>query len=473
MPMYHPYLPIEKVIRVASYEYVGITELERKVIDTPEFQRLRYIRQCPGAYLVYPGLGHSRFEHSLGVMHLAGKAALYALFNTVCLRKTESGGKLKVLSLFNAGNIKLDEYPEEWSKYVQLARLVGLLHDVGHGPFSHVFELYCWRSGIPWTHEEQGARIIRDKFKNVLGKGLADKVARVLTGGTDKLKFDERFIAHIIRGEPFNVDRMNYLVLDSVKGGTPEYGMIDWERLLQNLIIWEDGSIKVLAKAKDAAFRFLEAYCHMYRSVYLHHKARAADIHLALILERAAACDDEIRAMLDPKDLNNFLQLDDGVFFYIKRKVFEEREKFDDLTRKLVERYLRRDILKFVGTLEVLRVEKGASIPLRLLKGFEEEIKEKAGLDEEDILVVDFVRIFPMTSSNASYRVLPELEFFDLEEGKPRPFGEVEKRYLEVLMEGICEIRVYTFREYEDRVKNALKIFEAKKSEESRKEVKS
>ena len=72
LPLYHPFLTILKTIRLPEYGYIGITELEEKIIDTYYFQRLRRIRQSPGVSLAYPGASHSRFEHSLGAMHIAG-----------------------------------------------------------------------------------------------------------------------------------------------------------------------------------------------------------------------------------------------------------------------------------------------------------------------------------------------------------------------------------------------------------------
>ncbi|HSF49813.1 MAG TPA: HD domain-containing protein, partial [Nitrososphaeraceae archaeon] len=117
------------------HRYIRFTELEREIIDTPVFQRLRKIRQLAGAHLVYPSAQHTRFEHSLGTMHLAGLAGL---------------------TLLDKGYIEKKDQLEG-------LRLAALLHDIGHGPFSHLFEEVLIGSGISASsHENMGKKIIRE-----------------------------------------------------------------------------------------------------------------------------------------------------------------------------------------------------------------------------------------------------------------------------------------------------------------------
>src|SRR5919197_439448 len=124
------------------HKYIRFSEVEKQVIDSPAFQRLRRIRQLAGAHLVYPSAQHSRFEHSLGAMHIAGLA----------------------------GETLLDKGYIDHAEVVQDLRLAALLHDIGHGPFSHLFEevLEC---RCKTTHEEMGKKIImQSEIANILDK---------------------------------------------------------------------------------------------------------------------------------------------------------------------------------------------------------------------------------------------------------------------------------------------------------------
>ncbi len=126
------------------HKYIRITDLEKKLIDTEVFQRLRKIRQLAGAHLVYPSAQHTRFEHSLGAMHLAGLAAE---------------------TLLDKGYIT---YKED----VESLRIAALLHDIGHGPFSHLFEeVLRENESNKLTHEIIGKKIIKESIIiDILGK---------------------------------------------------------------------------------------------------------------------------------------------------------------------------------------------------------------------------------------------------------------------------------------------------------------
>ncbi len=150
------------------HRYIRFSEVEKELIDSTIFQRLRRIRQLAGAHLVYPSAQHSRFEHSLGTMHLAGYA-----------------GEI----LLNKG------YIDDEDK-VQKLRLAALLHDIGHGPFSHLFEevleLRCKMS-----HEDMGKQIIsRSEISDILKThGYNSSDICKLSFGESKIKFFNEIIA--------------------------------------------------------------------------------------------------------------------------------------------------------------------------------------------------------------------------------------------------------------------------------------
>lgn len=172
------------------HDFIRIYEPEIKVIDTAVFQRLRRIRQLAGAHLVYPSAQHSRFEHSLGVMHIAGQAA-------------------EVLK--DKGFLNSDD--------VANLRLGGLLHDVGHGPFSHLFEEVLQKKK-KITHEEIGKKLIlQTEIGDFLSQyGFDKKFLTQLAFGNSK----HQFMNEIISGG-LSADMMDYLPRDGYFTGA-EHG---------------------------------------------------------------------------------------------------------------------------------------------------------------------------------------------------------------------------------------------------------
>lgn len=190
-----------RTIRDPIHRFVPLNEQEAALIDAPAFQRLRRLRQLAFAYLVYPSAVHSRFEHSIGVCHIAGLLAK-----------------------------KLQLDPDE----TKLVRLAALLHDLGHGPFSHVseeaLELYTDRSKLPEKtdkiHEAITAMLIEgdSAIKNHLAASERSKVLRILSSG-----YGEPIIRAILSG-PLDADKQDYLLRDSYFCGV-QYGVFDLPQL--------------------------------------------------------------------------------------------------------------------------------------------------------------------------------------------------------------------------------------------------
>ena len=176
-------------IRDPVHGYIFMSNIEKDLINSKPIQRLRRIKQLSGAYFTYPGAEHSRFSHSLGVMHLAGILGKH---------------------LEERGYIDEEE--------VQKLRVAGLLHDVGHGPFSHVYEeiLHKYRNV---THEDLAQWLIKESIvKDILEKyGYSpDEMADLAIGRADLGK--KSFINQVIASQ-FDVDIMDYLVRDSYFAG--------------------------------------------------------------------------------------------------------------------------------------------------------------------------------------------------------------------------------------------------------------
>ncbi|HNS25425.1 MAG TPA: HD domain-containing protein, partial [Methanobacteriaceae archaeon] len=216
-----------KSIRDSVHGDLQLDEFELKLVDTPEIQRLRRIKQLGFTYLVYPGANHTRFEHSMGTMYLAGRMAL---------------------------NLDLD--PDKKT----LIRVCAALHDAGHGPFSHVSE-----GVLETSHEKLTTHLIK---KSALGDILSERynlkeVVDIISG--------QGPLGQIVSGD-LDVDRMDYLLRDSYYTGVA-YGIIDVERLINNMHL--DGeNLTLHRKGVQAAEAMLLARYFMYPSVYQHHTTR-------------------------------------------------------------------------------------------------------------------------------------------------------------------------------------------------------
>ncbi len=261
-------------IRDPVHGYVKITEAERDVIDTPFMQRLRRIHQLAGAYLVYPGAVHTRFDHVTGAMHVAGQIA-------------------DALSLW------VDLAPDQ----IQEIRLAALLHDVGHGPFSHTFEeVLADKSTV--THEDISQRIITEtSISDVLSRhGFSPKKMSDFAVGKQPAK--PEFMNEIIAGG-LSADIMDYLLRDSYFTGV-EYGKVDAQRVIDSLRVAD----KRLALDNAGLYAFealLLARYEMFKAVYFHRTVRAAELMLVNAMKLA----EEALHLTDLSDINDYLEMTD------------------------------------------------------------------------------------------------------------------------------------------------------------------
>ena len=240
-----------EVVRDPLWNNIRLEPEALAVVDTPAFQRLRYVRQLGHAFLVYPGATHTRFEHALGAYHLASRA----------LTHLEQPGGAEVLPI----------------------RLAALLHDIGHYPFSHALE----EAGLP-HHEGLAERHLKTAE-------LADVLQRCNVRPADLLAMIQSKspapLARLVSG-PVDVDKLDYLSRDAFGCGVP-YGIIDVDRLLASFVLAEgrDGA-RVLAiqeKGLSAVESLLFAKYQMYRNVYWHHAVRSATVMFKRLVRRAIA----------------------------------------------------------------------------------------------------------------------------------------------------------------------------------------
>ncbi|AHG91312.1 metal-dependent phosphohydrolase HD sub domain-containing protein [Gemmatirosa kalamazoonensis] len=236
-----------EIIRDPLWNNVRVDPVALRLVDTPVFQRLRYVRQLGLAFLVYPGATHSRFEHALGAYHLAG---------TTLAMLAERG--------------ELRRLPEDEPAIVRAA---ALLHDVGHYPFSHALE----EIGVP-HHERVGRPLVTDGevgdlLRALIGPDAPERVYALMIGA------GESPLQGLISGS-LDLDKIEYLKRDALMCGVP-YGEIDVDRLLNALVVADDPAtgrpaVALREKGLSALESLLFAKYQMYRNVYWHHAVRAA-----------------------------------------------------------------------------------------------------------------------------------------------------------------------------------------------------
>jgi HD superfamily phosphohydrolase len=364
--MVESYQDYQKEVRDPLYGYIYLTLLETKLVDTWVFQRLGSLLQNPSTSLVYPNATHTRKAHSLGVMHLAG-IALKKLLVRQCKKDGDlcfqtlltepvvipmnKEGKLEqeknLLDLSNTGvDWWDDKIKSDPSFIIEVLRVAALMHDVGHGPFSHIFEeAVKIIIDKEYTHEKTSISILRDIVANESEylrkdvtrltseeKQIIDHAACVLEGTLpDKLMF----LKEIIDG-PIDVDKLDYVNRDAYHSGALEYGLIDYERVLDGLRVVESdkqGKLVFSKSAIGAISRALKALEYMYSHVYYHKTSRAADIQLLDMLKESKTV---IEALYNKK---RFLQVSDDVMIY---KVLHEEK--NNRAKELAEKYRRREL---------------------------------------------------------------------------------------------------------------------------------
>jgi len=306
----------KKIINDPIYGFINIPdELLFDLMEHPWFQRLRRIGQVGLTYLTYPGAMHSRFHHALGAMHLMWES----------------------IRLLRHKGVRISD--EE----AQAACVAILLHDIGHGPFSHAFENHL----LPRTHEELSLEImnvLNDEFQ-----GKLDLAIQIFTG-----KYTRPFLHQLVSGE-LDVDRLDYLNRDSFYTGVVE-GKIGTERIIKMLNVIEDRLV-VEEKGLYSIEKFLMARKIMYWQVYMHKSVLAAEkMLISSIMRRKRILQDRgavdvanplDKMLLGRAGLDDFLSLDDiDVMISLKRHEDLEDPLFSYLSKSILNRKLFRSIIR-------------------------------------------------------------------------------------------------------------------------------
>jgi len=268
--------------RCPLHGFIQVDTWEREIIAQPAFQRLRRIRQLAWTDYLYPGAMHTRFEHSLGVMHVATR-----LYDAICERSKDI---LQSELAYNEVGLDRDR---------RLVRLAALLHDVGHGPFSHASEELFPEipdgSGNKYEHDiHYSAEVIRQELKDAIENNpfnqanyriSANEIAALIEGSAEA--GSSVFWRELISGQ-MDADRMDYLLRDSLHAGV-QYGRFDLERMINTIVAvpYEDRAprLGVTEGGWHAAESLILARYFMFTQVYFHRTRVAYDHHIFKALQ--------------------------------------------------------------------------------------------------------------------------------------------------------------------------------------------
>ncbi len=388
-----------KVVLDPVHGYIELDDLVQDLLSTPQVQRLRRVKQLGFSNLVYPGANHTRFEHSLGAMHLASMLTR-----------------------------NLDSIEEEKKTEIKAA---ALLHDVGHGPFSHVTENVIYK----YTRHRH------DDVKEILGKGeIRDILGNHGISPRNLVKHikGETSLGQVLSSE-IDVDRMDYLVRDAHYTGVA-FGVVDYNRLINQMSFYEDRLVVNYGGLK-AAESLLVSRFWMNTSVYYHHVTRISE----------AMCSRAVEYMIENSELDplRLRQMDDTDLIASMRNATGYAGELSRLldARKLYKRAL------YVGLAEV------GKYVLRhrdRIRRAENEIAELAGVDPEYVLVD-----IPKTPEMLEMRAMIKTDH------KMIPLNEVS-HFVSILQEADMDnwrMGVYSPKEHCKAVEKAARdYFDVKKS---------
>ena len=374
-------------MRDPIHGFIKLSKKERDLIDTKVFQRLRRIRQLAMTFLVYPGAVHTRFDHSIGVMHIAGR---------ICTKLRE----------LNSTKICDDD--------VDRVRLAALLHDVGHGPFSHVSEYLLERSTLQTSNKEQ----IREKIHEKITVDIIQTDPEIC----DILTPEERgFVVDIIQGQEawdwkrdivsseLDADKMDYLLRDSYFTGV-KYGEYDLEKVIESFLIdtnETETALAISSKGIYALEQLLLARYHMTQQVYWHRVSLISNEMIIRGISLAIDDNNEEMKQLYQYDEENKDKFIENYLKYHDEKLIEflrscEQRKACEIFNRLYERHLFKLVAEFRLKDETLRVKR------RLIGMTDDKTGEQQSKKEKEIadllkIDADYVIIKPLQIRNPNY----------------------------------------------------------------------
>ena len=326
-------MPKEKIIRDNIHGYIKLTKLESEIIQLPVFNRLHRIRQSSFAFMVYPTAQGTRFAHSIGTMKVASDIAEEILKN---------------LSYDDKKSILGDMHERE---FVEIARLAGLLHDIGHGPFSHTSERILaealkkvspndynegcnlWRRSDFPVHEFYTYKLIQkgqdlsdllpSNYKEILGDVITHK------SSSSNIRQEALNLLQQIITSQLDADKMDYLLRDAYTSGV-SYGLIDIQRIILSMRIVSTNSgyrLAVLDRGLSAVEDMVDARFKMYKWLYHHHMKVLMDVLLEMAIDTLVK-----EKILEPRELHwetfdKGLTDDATIIYLLSKEILSNRKQ--------------------------------------------------------------------------------------------------------------------------------------------------
>ena len=467
------------IARDPIHGYIELTEEEKALIKTLPFLRLMRLNPTPAASFVYVGCSGNRLAHSLGVKHLAGMVAERLV--------KHQGWK-------------------EQERIVKNIRLAGLLHDVGHGPFSHAFDYFLEMKGIQLNHEKVGFYLLnshKELTKIVKDEKLRLEIAYIAWGKEtlrdlkiERTKIEQiqkelpfiDVLSDIIHGAPHCVDILDFLVRDSYYAGV-EYGLIDVQRLIMFMDVYR-GRLAIENRAFEAYESMVMARFNMYRTVYWHRTSRAIDM---VLLKAIEAVDDylmktqgkgltDVARDVSSRNVNDYMRLDDCFVFCKAKEVLGDRDHTDKSQRKAVRNLLYRNFPKMAyrrpeislrPLMDQLKRGMGFKTDQEVFDQWKKLIikdlkrTNKIPLEEEN-LIIDTPSL-PFLPVHGEYGSPSDVVFFERTRKKKRLWRIPEDSILQKMNKELLEFRVYVIGSEKTR-NEVRKLCEARwgKAEEQR-----
>jgi len=407
---------------------IKLSEIEKWIISQPIFTRLRKVKQNTFLYYVFPSANHTRFEHSIGVMHLAGK-----IFDS-CKENYATGQKKKEKYFIKGQSsfFNLDLLGDLEPIYYQELRLAALLHDIGHGPLSHLFDefaiskdaflLIVKNSPLLQKYYDGFEKLIAtnknkveheviscafifllvDELKKenifdpnkfsptvqfLISNISAERIVKLIEPNfidlTDFLDNNNNnytlFFSRIISAFPIDADRMDYLLRDSYFSGVT-YGIYDINRIFSSFMATSDDKIINLAYKEsglDSMLRFIQSRSHLYNQVYFHKTNRAANTMLAY--SSKSSKNSNFKLLDKSKDLKTlrdfYIKNSDEVFlsYSIKKDVVKTEDE-----KEILEELLNRKLFKRVYQVKIVLTEEDLTEDnIDEIKRIKEDIDQK------------------------------------------------------------------------------------------------
>jgi len=402
-------------IKDPVHGYVYITQEEKTIIDSYPVQRLHRLRQLAGAEYVYPGANHTRFEHSVGVMYLAGM----------------------VIS-----NPNISQHVNE--DETEIIRIAALLHDVGHGPFSHVFE-YLLTKNLDKTHEDLTTWIIqKSELSDIIKKAgySPQEIGELAVGKLHKPK--KAFLDQII-SSTVDVDKQDFIVRDTYHTGA-EYGYIDIFRLIYTLdVLGENLAVEI--GALSALESLLIARIESFKSIYFHRVGRAAQIMLAMAMDKA----NEELGLTRFKTPEQYLAMDDYTVYTMLKNCKKSKNIINDLeNRRMLKCAYEKTFYEKDTMVSNIFSRENYRRQLQL------EIAEEANV-ETNVVMIDVPTVPSVPYEHSVLTESMEIPvFYKTPEGKkiPQRLSEISKIF-DTLRGFMNILRVYTTAEEREKVSEA------------------